>query len=345
MSAKRVIAISNIANVKLLRFSIYLWCICLFPVVAKAQFMDRSISYSEAMRLNPALTGIGYTQKAQLYYRHKGQIQQAMYQLMHADYAHYSNRQHMALGISIDNHQMYERLLSEQHIALSYAYRLRLNHNSYLQMALQSKLCQHSLHWQNLRFADQYNEIGELVFPTAEQAPTQLSYRYADFSSGWAILWREKWLIGSSIEHLSRPLSGFYEHSRTALAWHWRSHIATTFRLWQSNKNNFELLLNPHFIYQQQEKNKQIQIGAYLNANPAVIGTWYRQNNGESKTVSIMFGLNYKSIIFAYAYDIAITTDKYAALQSHAISISYTVKQNMKRRYRHKKTLLPIPLF
>lgn len=298
------------------------------------------------MKLNPALTGVGYSQKAHLYYRQKGKIGQPFLYLMQASFAHHFEAKRMSVGVSVESHQTQHKLLSEQQVALSYAYRVPINKHSYLQMALQARFCQRSLHWQHLVFADQYNELGELVYPTAELAPAKQLRVYPDFSSGWVLLWQKRWVLGMSLAHLAQPNIGFYAENEQVLAWHLRAHMSVVLPLTQAGKRGWQLSLMPHFIYQQREKDKQFQIGIYLNANPIVIASWYRQRLTHSKTLSLMLGVNYKSITFAYAYDMAIATPKYAPMQVHALNIVYAIPSVRHKRYQRSRTgYVALPTF
>ncbi len=316
------------------------------PLGIYAQFGDMSISYSQAMKLNPALTGFGYKQAAHLYYRQKGIANKPLFYLMHASYAQNFAQKRMSLGLMVESHQTQGHLLSHNNIALSYAYRLPLNQHSYIQMALQAAFFQRSLHWEGLTFADQYNTMGELVYPSAEQAPAKQNYYYADFSAGWAILWQNKWVIGTSLAHLTQPHVGFYKGKQQTINMHIKAHISTVFLLIQGRKQKPTLTISPHFIYQQQKKNKQFQLGIYLNVNPVVIAAWYRQKIANSKTLGIMLGVNYKNITFACVYDIALSAYKYMPLQAHALQITYVVRHLEKRR-RHGQTnhKNPIPIY
>ncbi len=277
-----------------------------FPLSTYAQFGDMGISYSQGMKLNPALTGFGYKQAAHLYYRQKGTPNHALFHLMHASYAQNFARKRMSLGLMAESHQTRGRLLSHNNIALSYAYRVQLNTYSYIQMGLQAAFCERSLHWENLTFADQYNMMGELVYPSTERPPTKQNYNYFDFSTGWAVLWQNKWIIGTSLAHLTQPKVGFYDEIQEETEVHLRVHASAFFPLAQWHKQRFKLSITPNIIYQQHKKTKQFEVGAYLNAYPVVIYSWYRQKIADSKTLGIMFGVNYKNITFAYAYDIAL---------------------------------------
>ncbi len=293
-----------------------------------AQFGDMSISYSQAMKLNPALTGFGYKQAAHVYYRQKGTSNNPLLYLMHASYAQNFAQKRMSLGLIVESHQTKDNLLSNNNIALSYAYRLPLSQYSYIQTALQAAFCQHSLHWENLTFADQYNTIGELAYPSAEQAPTQHSYSYLDFSAGWILLWQNKWVIGASLAHLTQPHVGFYYETQEETRMHLKGHISTVFPLFEWQKYNIKTTITPYIVYQQQKKNKQFQAGIYLNANPFVIASWYKQKIADSKTLGIMFGVNYKNITFAYAYDIALAAYKYTPLKAHSLKIAFIVRHS-----------------
>ncbi len=311
-----------------------------------AQFGDMSISYSQAMKLNPALTGFGYKQAAHLYYRQKGVANKPLFYLMHASYAQNFAQERMSLGLMVESHQTQGHLLSHNNIALSYAYRLPLNQHSYIQMALQAAFCQRSLHWEDLTFADQYNNMGELVYPSAEQTPTKQNYYYPDFSTGWAILWQKKWVIGASLAHLTQPHVGFYNAEKEAINMHFKAHISTVFPLVKGQKHKFSISIIPYFVYQQQKKNKQFEGGIYLNINPFVISSWYRQKIANSKTLGIMFGVKHKNITFAYAYNIALATYKYTPLQAHSLRIAYVIKHlGQGKRHNQKTWTSPIPTY
>jgi hypothetical protein len=200
-------------------------------------------------------------------------------------------------------------------IAGTYAYNIQINNKWNVNPGLLLSYNNNFIDWNELQFGDQ---IYRNANSTIETSPDE-SFNYIDANSS-LLLYSEQLWFGFTASHLLNF------NQRIAL-------------------ESYTIA----FIYKQQDRYHQLDLGAYYERDYLRIGLWLRGSNnyldkiGLDATV-ILAGFTYEQFKFNYSYDISTSRLMSLTGGAHEISLMYTISGNNLRKSRKRK-MVPCPEF
>ena len=100
-----------------------------------------------------------------------------------------------------------------------------------------------------------------------------------------------------------------------------------------------KLNITPAFLFMQQGRFSQLNVGAYLNAAPMTFGFWYRHQDA----VIAMIGIEKKPFRIGYSFDYTINElSQRRTAGSHELTLVFEMEQ-YKRGPKRKHRSLPCP--
>jgi hypothetical protein len=82
----------------------------------------------------------------------------------------------------------------------------------------------------------------------------------------------------------------------------------------------------------QQSKYSQLNLGAYYNKGPYVIGVYYRQTTANGDALIGLIGIRKQNLRIGYSYDQTFSNAFWGAPNSHEVSLAF----ELRKRVPHK---------
>lgn len=220
-----------------------------------------------------------------------------------------------------------------------YAFGLQLADGLQLRMGLQGSLASRSIDFSTLVFQDQLQTGGG----TAEKLPRSTT-TFFDVSAG-GVLYSEKFWIGASLHHLTKPSISLLGGT-DKLAIRMSVQAGGKFNL---SPQQGDITLLPALLYLNQNTFQQVMIGSNVMAKPLIFGVWYRGfpiqttplGSLQQDALSFFGGLTIKDWVVGYAYDLSISKLKGSG-GSHEISLTFAPKFD--NRMRNNTLHIPCPI-
>lgn len=284
--------------------------------------------YASPLYLNPALTGDTKLNRVSFTYRKQWAEINKGYTSYMASFDHYQKKINAGFGGYLLYDQSGMNGYRVNGIKLSYSYDARIDHWSGLKGGIAVGYSFMNYNQNDLLFADQIIRGG--ASSSIEENLADNS-SYVDLAAG--VLYYNKFIwAGFAMDHLSNPnISMTNQVDRLPIKYS----IHTGINLWSKRGNWGKELSSVNLVlhYKFQGKWDQLDVGAYYNLNPLVIGLWYRGipllksydpsfKNHES--IILLVGLDYKNKFrVGYSYDITISQLSISSGGSHEISLIY----------------------
>lgn len=327
---------------KSLKFYIILF---LAPLLGFSQDAQFSQFYANPIYLAPSFAGSVEKPRFALNYRNQWRKISNSFTTYSFSADHYFKSFNSGVGVFFYHDNAGDGSIITQDLGVAYSYKVKINREIVFQPGL--KVYYHTRNVNhNLTFADQYNpENGSISGPTRESLP-ESKINHADFAiSGLGYM--ENYWAGFNVDHLMTlsPVlrSDFrYTNMRVSVFGGAKYQIKKRVR---DKKNEF---FHGAFNYRYQSQVHQLDLGAYYNRRPVMIGVWYRGiplanviSNPDALIFS--FGFKYLDYTFSYSYDMTIGKLISRTGGSHEISLIYVVgsARPVKKRVRQ----LPCPEF
>jgi type IX secretion system PorP/SprF family membrane protein len=310
--------------------------LALFSYMQMGYSQDPEFSqfYANPLYLNPALAGATICPRAVANFRDQWPATGGAYVTYNAAYDQYVDALHGALGLLITEDRTGGGKLNTTEISLIYAYKFNFSSKLTASGAVQAGYYQRHLSWNNLVFEDMIDPRLGVVQPTKEAPPDNPTIGAPDFSAGIMLGYDEKYYGGVSVSHLSQPKFGFYNSNTTQLDMKFSVHGGGVINLKEGGLGDErEFSISPNFLYQQQFKFHQLNIGTYLTMDPLIIGLWFRHNFENADAIIPMLGVHYKNFRFGITYDATISKLKSASGGAYEASASWQFPCIEKRRH------------
>ncbi len=326
--------------------------ICLLQLNLAAQDMQFSQFYAAPLYINPAFTGSTIQHRLIMNYRNQWPSIPGAFEAFHATYEYNANKLNSGFGLIFNREDAGSFGLTTDIIALSYAYRFRLNRKTALQTGLKMGYAFRGIDYDKLVFNDQLESNSSL---TADQDAFQdETVTYPDISWG-LLLYGENYWVGSSINHINEPNQSLItEFNEAKLPMKFTAQAGYRFLLSgvTSRFNKKELFTAVH--YKSQGKFDQLDVGAYYSHSPFVFGFWYRGLVAKSyepgylnnDAVVALVGLTIpdRNLRIGYSYDVTVSRLSSDAGGAHEISLIYEAASKREKR-RNRKFLVPCAKF
>lgn len=282
--------------------------------------------YANPTFLNPALTGSTECARFNLNYRNQWPSIPKAYVTYSASYDQVVPIISSGIGVSFMGDKSGDGAISRTHVSGFYSYKLKVSENTWMSVGFQGTFSQQKLDWNKLIFGDQIDPGSGNIGPTSETPPPNLDKSYVDFSAGAIVYYADKFFGGIAVHHLTQPDVVYYDNSSNKIPMKITFHGGTRINLSEGgfeSYNEKDLILSPSILYQQQDKFKQLNIGAYINRYPFVGGLWIRNNFGNTDAAVILVGLQHENYKIGYSYDFSLSKLRNISGGAHEISFAY----------------------
>ena len=282
--------------------------------------------YAAPLYINPALTGADKCGHISINYRNQWAAIPGAFSSFNASFDRHFDELGGAIGVVATNLREGNGSYSTTNVGTIYSYSFQVNDVFSIKTALQASFVNRYINWNELRFANQWNEQLGVWGTESEDLPnTPTSKNYVDFSTG-IVGYSENFYAGFAIHHLSRPDEGAALVYRLPMKF--TVHAGTTIDLIPKQRRFRESnapTLSPNIIYQQQGTAQQLNYGVYANYHPLVFGIWYRQaiSFNQSESITFLIGIQHNSLRIGYSYDLAMSQLVKVSGGSHELSVSY----------------------
>ena len=213
-------------------------------------------------------------------------------------------------------------------VAVQYAYEFAITRETVIRPAIQVGYGNRNLNFSALTFSDQLirnagTSLEEMVFDPVS---------YFDAAAGFLVFNPRFW-IGGAAHHINQPNESIWADREGIIPMKLSVHGGYRFSFsggpYKRNGNDLVVAMN----YKQQADFSQLDLGAYYELNPIVLGLWYRglpfiKSNGynypNQDAIAVMAGVATESFRFGYSYDITISTLSLGSTAgAHEISLAY----------------------
>lgn len=304
--------VTSIAAPTIMRKTLIFSILSLFFLLQQGelQAQDPAFSqyYANPIYLNPALAGNKICPRFTLNYRNQWPAMPANFVTYSAAYDQYLPVLHGGVAIMAMADNAGNGSLTSMSISGAYSYRLIISRSLIANAGIQVAWAQNQLDWDKLQFEDQIDSRLGFVNPTSEIRPENLSKSYVDFSSGFTLGYKERYYIGAAVHHLSEPNIGFYSNQTSTLDMKITAHAGALFYLENPGSNDLRALsVSPNLMYVQQKGFHQVNVGAYLNKYPFVLGVWYRNTFDNPDALIALVGFQQSNFKLGYSYDFTVS--------------------------------------
>jgi type IX secretion system PorP/SprF family membrane protein len=295
-----------------------------------AQDPQFSQFYAAPMYHNPAFTGSGYAPRLIFNFRNQWPSLVANYTTSAVSVDHYIDKFNSGVGVMVLNDQQGAGRLKSTEISGFYSYQLNLIDDHFLRLGVQATSSNRAFDSNGLTFPDQFNNNGYTGNPSGDPlANSGSSVRFVDFSTGF-LYYNPKAYLGVSVSHLTQPDVSF-STSTDFLPRKIMVNGGLNIPLAEFSTTNREFVLIPTFLYKQQGKFNQLDLGAYVTYSPLTLGLWYRgiplkknQTNAlNHDAIVALAGFRFDNFSFGYSYDLTISGLGSSTGGSHEISVAY----------------------
>lgn len=223
---------------------------------------------------------------------------------------------------------------------LQYSYDFQFNDFWHLRPGVQFAYIQRSLDYSKLvlpyQLTDQgiIDPNGTMIFPEKDKVGA------FDVASS-LIIYNSKVWIGASVDHLMQPnLSVMADEHTVPL----KTSVFGGVTLIRKGRllRPIDETLSVAFMYKNQDKYNQLDMGIYWNKSPLVFGLWYRGipilNSDRGDMFAFLIGFKTQRVSIGYSYDFTISNliDKTAGAHELSLSIEFT-------KYAKKRKLHSVP--
>lgn len=288
--------------------------------------------YANPLYLNPAFAGTQVCPRFVMNYRNQWPGINNAFNTISASYdKHYDGIQG-GLGFQFMNDYEADGALSNIRAAVSYSYRMEINHKYSLKTGFEAAFDQKSIDPNKLTFNDQIDprygfvDFNGAINPTAESFP-RTKRNKLDLSVG-TLIYGEKYFAGLAAHHLTEPDEGLNKVSKLPMKVTF--HAGAVF---QPSEIIEDLTVSPNLIYQSQGGFNTLNTGVYVNKDILVFGLWYRMSLGSNAdAMNILLGIKQKTYRIGYSYDLTLSRLRTNSAGAHELSLAIDFKCKKKKR-------------
>jgi type IX secretion system PorP/SprF family membrane protein len=175
---------------------------------------------------------------------------------------------------------------------------------------------------------------------------------YFDFGAGGLIYSRKVWL-GFTASHLNNPNRSLIGEE-AEIPMKMSVHGGVRIPLYQGLlKRDKVAAIMPSFVYKQQGKFDQLDIGTYFFYEPVVVGLWYRgipiqqnaRDNISQDAVVVVLGFQLEKLELSYSYDLTVSELGPIGGGAHEVALKYHIDVVKGNRKKKPEKYIPCPTF
>lgn len=304
------------------RFSVFLFVFGLSSMVY-AQDVLFTQYYASPLYLNPAFTGLVNDYRITTSYRRQWASFPQGLSTNIASFDYNLKSIKSGVGIYLMNDRSGGLSMQSNHIALSYAYNVKLSNQWNMRMGLQAAYIQRNAAYSNLVFGDQIDN----GTATTNENLSDFNAGFADIGAG-VMAYNSIFWGGFSLFHINQP------ERQTEVG-----NMLIPFRLSVQGGAKIpinpygypRMFLSPSFHYQQQATFDQLDLGVNFFYEPLVVGLSYRgipiqqdaEDNMSRDALSGLIGIQLSSLWIGYSYDLNVSRLAGQSGGSHELSLIF----------------------
>lgn len=297
--------------------------------------------YASPILLNPAFTGATDGPRAALNFRNQWSGIYQQYAVAGDMPLHFlGSRQGVGLSVQRDVAAL---SLKKTNILAHYSYEIQINDDNALRLGLSAGIESASIDYSLLTFPSQIDASNGAISKEPDPIQNRVNTdqrAHEDLNVGVAY-YNKYAFAGVSVMHLTNPEETFNSDvSKVTGRLPRRYNVSGGIRIPLGDFRHPEKLnITPAFLFMQQGRASQVNVGAYLNAAPMTFGFWYRHGDA----VVAMIGIEKKPFRVGYSYDYTVgELGQSNTGGSHELTMVFQIEQAKKRRgLKHKS--LPCP--
>lgn len=318
---------------------ILLVCAAFCVAAARAQDAVFCNPYSNPIYLNPAYTGLPVHWRAGLNYHYQGigGVSPYMAYSVYADY--FWDSKNSGLGFYAMGDRMTAGSITKTKVAAIYSYRLKINDDAALRMALQPAVNFASYNENSLSFPDQINTNGNATSYGGGAIDTK---SFFDVALG-AVFSYKRFYAGFAVHHLAAvsAMSVGDATISTPAKFSFNMGYDYSFLMYEnsvamSRRGGYALRLSPNLVIEQQSASNYFAAGAYAALLNVAVGLHYKSSIGNSPHFFIV-SAHYSGEIVSAAYHFEFgsfnKSFKVVPANSHEISLFVKFSHRPKSPY------------
>ena len=322
------------------------------PFLLQAQDAQFSQFYSSPVLISPSFAGITGGGRMSLNYRDQwsGLVDEGKAYVTYAMAVdNYFEKMNSGVGFYILQDKAGAGEYGELKFNLMYSYDFKIDRNWHVRPGLAFSYSQLGVNFDDLTFGDQVTLNG--IKPNTVEQPVFPDRRYLDAATS-VLIYSSKYWGGLTVDHLFLP-----EYSLSGSD----SRLPLTYSLYggmkaRATKSKRQRPGDPNvtftFLYKRKGDANQLDLGAYYEKEPFVIGTWlrgiplYNQETGWSgfDDIVVLLGYKIKEFTVGYSYDFSVSELLNLSGGSHELAVNIKFNQP-KFKYTGKKGQVPCPDF
>jgi type IX secretion system PorP/SprF family membrane protein len=340
------------------RTAFFLFTVLLLTCAVHAQDSRFSQFYAAPLYTNPGFTGATVEHRFSMNYRHQWPSIPGAFDSYHAAYDYNASEINSGFGIIFNREDAGSFGLTTNQIALSYAYRFRLNRKTYLAPGVKFGFVSRGIDYSKLIFNDQLESNSATTLDVDAFSDRSVNYVNIDFGG---LLYSERYWVGISASHLNRPnqtLLGDGAVAQVPIKYNFQAGYKF-FLSGATIKNRDAKDITAAILYEAQERYDQLDLGLYYNHEPFVFGFWYRglpvikkysddrytiPQNNDAVIILVGYSLPDRNLRIGYSYDITVSRLATNSAGAHEVSIVYEVASKSKKR-RSRRFIVPCAKF
>jgi type IX secretion system PorP/SprF family membrane protein len=320
-------------------------------LIAQAQDPEFSQYYAAPLYLNPAFSGTSVDHRFNINYRNQWPNIANAFQTYAFSYDYNLDQLNSGLGVLVVVDRAGTASMTSQQVNFQYSYKVQISDKWVLSSGLNFGIGTRSLDYNKLIF---YNELDFLqsggVPPDKRSDVDRASY--FDFGGGMLAYSRKFW-IGFAAAHLNRPNRSLTDDEaqipiKTTI--HGGVRIPLYHGLFKKDR---VAALAPSFVYKQQGRFDQLDVGTYFLYEPVVLGLWYRgipirqnvNDNISQDAIVVILGFQLEKIEISYSYDVTVSELGPISGGAHELALKFKIDMAAQVKTRKKERFIPCPTF
>ena len=328
-----------------IRKGLYIFVLISLTHSVKAQDPQFSQFYAAPLYLGPSMAGASDNGRLGLNFRDQWPKLSGKYITYAVSYDQYISRYYSGVGVLFMMDDAGGGKLTTTQVGLDYSYRIRASKEFYLQPGMEFQYYQRKINFSKLTFADQF--YGDQILPGSVELPPDNQAGHIDFSFSLLGFTKDMWL-GSTVDHVmktSKTLEQDIRYVPLKLSVYGGVKIPVNNVLLSRYEQNISIAFN----YRNQASMQQLDLGAYYNRLPFMVGLWYRgipiiPSTDTKDAITVSGGVLIKNLIFTYSYDLTVSSLITSTGGAHELALVYTFEQPHIKSKR-KMGSVPCPKF
>jgi type IX secretion system PorP/SprF family membrane protein len=329
--------------------------ILLFVSVLKGFGQDPEFSqyYAAPLVLNPAFTGTAADHRFMLNHRIQWPSITNGFVTSALSYDYNMESVNSGVGLMVMTDKAGTANLKSTLINFQYAYKVSLSDKWVLSSGLNFGVGNRNIDFSKLVFGDQLEFDNDSGIPSDDPVFSNLQRStYFDFGGG-ILAYNRKFWLGFSAMHLNNPNRSLVD-GEAQIPVKTSVHGGVRIPLYHGvfKKDRIAAVM-PSFVYKQQGRFDQLDLGTYFLYEPVVIGVWYRgipikQNtldNVSQDAVVVVLGFQLTRFEISYSYDLTVSELGPSSGGTHELALKFKLDLVTHTKTRKKQKFIPCPTF